>query len=223
MNGVALGPALSQTDPALRPFDIDDCWVVAGMQACRGVGADITGLTIPQYRKAAGRPDNAHAPNPGGAADVARGASNLYPTLRVKLASTAWLTFRAAVVKQGKLAVLLVLSARLAPEHRYAFLGPHALTVRFVTTADGGRWYGVNPLQPKGSRPQVYTERELRDAAEAYPAGVQATLFAPPIVVPPPLPVPDETPYSQADLDDARASGYADGVQAAIDAAEALL
>lgn len=234
MTEIAFGGAFSQKDPALHPQDIDDCWVVEVLQAARTVGANVGGLTITDVRRAAGRPDDPHKSNPGGAADVLRAVKRLFPTLRVSQSSTNWSTFRAAVVKQGKVAELMVLSDKLAPDHQYGFRGPksfHAITVRFVATSSGGAWYGMNPLQPKGSRADRYGEAELKAAAEAYPAGVQAVLFAPalpPVPAPVPAPAPGPVPAPVPDpdpttVDDAYAQGKADGIAAAIDALEALL
>jgi hypothetical protein len=216
---VVLGPSLSQKDPALLPFDIDDCWVVAGLQSSRAVGASIAGVTIPVYRKAAGRPDNPNVSNPGGASDVQRGAKTLWPTLRVDISSRVWLTVRAAMVKLKRVVVLLVDSSKLAPEHQYGFRGFHAITCRAV----GDQFYCINPLQPKGTSAQRYSESELRAAAEAYPQGVQAVMFAPALAPVPPIPPADPTPFSQDDLNDAREEGRVAGVQSVIDAAEALI
>ena len=192
------------------------------LQAARSVGADITGIDIPTFRKAAGRPDDKNKANPGGAADVLRGATKLWPKLRITISSTVWLTFRAALVKRGEVAAYMVLSDKLAPDHQYGFAGPksfHAITVRYVA----GTFYGINPLQPKDTKAQRYTEAELKAAGEAYPAGIQAALFRPALVIPPPLPVPDPTPFSQDDLDAATEEGRIAGIQSVIDAAEGLL
>ena len=219
---IEFGPSLWQKDPLLIPKDIDDCWVVAALQVARAVGAAIAGITIPVFRKAANRPDNPQVSNPGGAADVIRGLNKLWPKLRVSQSSRVWVTYRASLVKQGKVSILMVLSDKLTTEHQYGFKGPkswHAISVRYVA----GTFYGVNPLQPKGTKADRYSESELKAAAEAYPNGVQAVLVLPALApVPPTLPA-DPTPFSQDDLDDAEEEGRINGIQEAIDALEKLI
>jgi hypothetical protein len=198
--------------------------VVAALQAGRGVGADIAGLTIQDFRRAAGRPDNAHAVNPGGADDFISGARTLWPRLAVKATAVHWAAARGQMARPDTLAVLMVRSAELAPAHRYGFAGFHALTVRLL----GAQWWAVNPLQPKGSIARRYSEAELHAAAAAYPAGVQAVIFRPaaPVIVapiPPPAPAPDPSPFTQSDLDAAHEAGRVAGIGSAIAAAEGLL
>lgn len=235
MTEVKLGLSLSQMDPALHPgiHDIDDCWAIAGMQAARAVGASLTGVDIPKYRKAAGRPDDPHKTNPGGAADVLRGAHNLWPKLRISLSSTSFDTLWAALVKQGKVAVFLIDSSKLPEDIRYGFNGLHAICGRVVVTTSAETCYEVNPLQPKSTRAHKISKAALKRTLEGYPNAVQAILFAP-APPPPPKPVPpggptptppivDPTPYDQADLDEAHEKGRVDGLQAAIEAIETLI
>lgn len=229
---VALGLSLSQKDPALHPGrnDIDDCWVVAALQSGRAVGADIKGIDIPKFRKAAGRPDDPGKTNPGGAADVLRGANVLWPKLRIKLSSTKFDTFWASL-RQGWVAVILIDSSKLPADIRYGFNGLHAATARLVITGgDNETCYEINPLQPKGTRAKTISKATLKAALMGYPRAVQAVLFAPaPVPAPkPPEPGPtppivDPTPYSQEDLDDAREAGRIAGVQSVIEEAEKLI
>jgi hypothetical protein len=243
MTVVALGKSLSQKDPALKPGvnDIDDCWVVAGIQASRAVGANIKGVDIPKFRKAAGRPDNPNASNPGGSADVLRGAHTLFPKLRIKVSSTNFDTFWAGL-KQGAVAVALVNSGKLPVAHQYGFKGYHAITVRLAVSSTAEKLYEINPLQPKGTSAKQLTKADLKAAMLAYPRATQAVMFnpapavAPPVTPPvtppttpptePPVvtpPIVDPTPYSQDDLDDAHEAGRLAGVQSVIDAAEELI
>lgn len=187
--------------------DVDDCWVVASIQAYRAVvpGGGTPGKpTILTFRTAANVPDK---PGPTGSDrdHILRAVTRLGWNVIATASSPQFDTFMASL-RQGKTASVAVDSGMLPPALQYSFRGKHQISVDI--DAAGQLWV-VNPLQPKGTAPQKISAAALQVAVLGFAADhrVQAVLFAPPAVIPapgtPPPPPPDPTPFSQDDLDEA--------------------
>lgn len=154
--------------------DVDDCWCLAGLQAGHAVAPWLPLVGVPAYRRAAGKPDDPTAPNPGDERDIARGLAGLYPSLvTVTLTGVSWSAFLEAVKPRGVAAILFragALPARL--QHGYA--GPHAAAVENV---DGRDWLIDDPLARPHSKPQPIRQPELRAAVEALRPKVYAVVM----------------------------------------------
>ena len=154
--------------------DVDDCWVVATIQCARSCASWIEKPTIPEFRAAAGDPDDGVSDG-GTLTEVMRGVSRMWPKLPVTEARAwSWTRF-AALMKDGpRAASLAIVSSALPSTYRYGFDGLHQVSVFF----EEGFWYIVNPLQPEGSSPRRIEEYAVRNAATAYGNGyVFAAVF----------------------------------------------
>lgn len=157
--------------------DIDDCWVVATIWAIRNKTHQSQNLpNCKTYRAAAGDPDDGY--KDGGTIDEITQANNrLYPNVAdIKYTKQyGWAGF-VGYLNKGYTASLAVRSAYLPRAQRYGFLGTHQIAVY----KSAGKFYIMNPLQPKGSAPTVISETALKTATYKFANGwVMASLIPP--------------------------------------------
>jgi hypothetical protein len=157
--------------------DIDDCWVVATIWAVRRATHQSGNLpNCKVYRAAAGDPDDGN--KDGGTLDEITQANNrLYPHVGdVRYAKQYGWAGLEAWLNKGYTASLAVRSSYLPRALRYGFLGTHQIAV----FKRAGRFYIMNPLQPKGSAPTAISESALKTATYKFANGwVMASLIPP--------------------------------------------
>lgn len=152
--------------------DVDDCWVIAGLQAIHASAPWLRDVGVKPFREAAGKPDVPGVPNGGTEDDIAAGLRKLYPSIPVEVASgMPWDRFVAAC-KAGQPAALLGLSGALPAVYRFGFAGVHAVTVAWE-----GEWLLANPLAPPHSHPLPIEQHAIRDYSEGYKPNVHAVLM----------------------------------------------
>lgn len=153
--------------------DVDDCWVLACLQAVHAVAPwlDLPGVKV--FRNAAGVPDQ---DGPTGATEVemARGIRALWPNLPiVEMNGIAWADF-GLLAKPHGVAALIFRAGALPARLRYGFTGIHAAAVLHVDAKD---WLIADPLADPHAKPQTIGQPELRDAVEGYKANVHGVLM----------------------------------------------
>ena len=155
--------------------DVDDCWVVATVWAATVADPNAPRPTIPEFRAAAGNPDDP-GPDGGTLPQVIRGAAASWSYLTIaKYQSTDWGAF-ARRLADGWTASLAVIAAELPPNLRFGFSGAHQVGV----VVRDGTWLVANPLAPQGSAPIPCPLDMLRQAARRFGGGyVFAALFKP--------------------------------------------
>ncbi len=155
--------------------DVDDCWVVATVWAALAADPDATRPTVPEFRVAAHVPDRP-GPTGGTLDDIIRGASAIWPGLRIsRHDSTEWEPFM-RFLRAGWSASLAVLSSSLPTTLQFGFRGAHQVGVVW----HAGQLRLANPLARNGSAPAWIDETALRTAARALGRGwIRAALFAP--------------------------------------------
>lgn len=189
-----LGPALNQkVYPGAG--DVDDCWVVATIQAKGGISPNVPGKpSITTFRNLAGVPDKPGSTG-GTRRDVYNGAHACWekdPTFAIPYAPIKW-EDTLVLLKLGATLSVAVRSGDLPPEYRYGFDGLHQVSLDW---ADGKLWI-VNPLQPEGSPPKQITGAAVAKAAYSFyhDNKLWGVMFVPaPKPVPPPPPVPPLDP-----------------------------
>lgn len=148
--------------------DIDDCWVLSALQAVQAVAPWEPLLTVPEFRRYAGDPDDGNADG-GNVDDIIRGIRAAFPALAPHCTplrgSWAWDRVLDAI-KSGRPASVCVVSAKL-PD-RYGFAGLHQVTY-FHEPGVGLRV--ANPLARDRSEPTRIGTQAARDAALAYGGG----------------------------------------------------
>jgi hypothetical protein len=153
--------------------DIDDCWVVATVQAALGANPGAHKPNATEFRKHAGDPDDQHKTDGGSFKEILNGARGTWPKMEiVPLRGVSFSKFSARV-KKGGAASLAVDSGDLPSRMRFGFMDPHQVAVEF----DGG-WKLANPLAKQDSAPVPITEAELRKAIDGFDShGVFAVFF----------------------------------------------
>lgn len=160
--------------------DIDDCWVVSSIQAVLAHWPSLRKPTIPEFRAAAGDPDDGVSDG-GNITEIINGITGLWaePELLV-LRGVSWDTF-AAEMQVHKIATVAVVSGSLPPADQYGFTGLHQVTIELV----GDDWYISNPLAADGSAPRLIGAASLRQALYDYGGGkVFAVIIEDPEVQP---------------------------------------
>lgn len=175
--------------------DVDDCAVIGTFWASRAAGYRGSLPTVPEFRLAAGNPDD-----PG----VADGLTNAQVWAGVRgtalrhLSPVRWdangqgsdWAGLMALIRLGYVASLAVLSSKLPANLRFGFDGWHRVGIAW----DDGRLYLANPLAPQGSAPLPIGEGALQAAAMPFGGSPEAVLFPTLTEVPDVLPVTDPTP-----------------------------
>jgi len=141
--------------------DVDDCWVVATIWACRYQTHQSRNLpTVPEFRAAAGNPDDPRRADGGNHNQINRAVDRLWPTVPNKhYAARDWPTF-AALIKAGASASVAASGRALPVNARFGFNGPHQIAIVYR----GGDFYVMNPLQKNGAAPIRITESALKRA-----------------------------------------------------------
>lgn len=193
--------------------DIDDCWVVADIQALNSVAPWLELVSVPAYRAAAGNPDVQGEADGGQLRDSVRAVRALWPeygaTTRAR-PQVPWSQLLESM-NEGRPISLSVVSGELPAELRFGFQGYHRIA---MLRTPGGRHLFANPLAPIYSRWIEVDQADIRPAALAYgeaKAGKAVAygvtfptlaetiaIYAPATATPPP---DDGTPFDQADLD----------------------
>jgi hypothetical protein len=217
--------------------DVDDCWAVSGIQCVNVTAPWLRLVSIPAFRRAAGKPDTTGADG-GQPEDIKRGVESLFPAwyrdetrLRIRR-QESWeslVTWAQERPEGHRPLSIAVVSAKLPTRIQFGFLKLHQLSL--VVKGDG-TWLVANPLAPVYSRWERINPAELRPAVMAYgrartgqggawfvafPSDEQmAPLYAA---------FDDTTPFDQEDVDQLTAAIAAerDELAGRIDAAQDVL
>lgn len=167
-----LGALNQKIYPGAR--DVDDCWVVATIWACRYQTHQQGNLpTVPEFRVAAGNPDDPFRPDGGNHFQIDRASDTLWPTVKnLHFASRDWATFT-AYLKRGGSASVATKSSLLPSILRFGFYGPHQISV----VHRDGHFKAMNPLAPKGSPLITISEADLKRAVLGLNGWVLAVIF----------------------------------------------
>lgn len=202
--------------------DADDCWVLSGGVQCVNATAPWLRLvSVPVFRKAAGRPDVQGRADGGQLDDIKRGVETLWPAwyrdetrLRVRKQVT-WESLRewAEGRPEGHRPLsIAVVSAKLPPRLQFGFTGPASYHQLSLVVKSDGRWLVANPLAPVYSRWVEVNPAELRPAVMAYgrartgQGGAWFVAFPSDELMAPLFAAYDDpTPFDQDDLDQATA------------------
>lgn len=153
--------------------DVDDCWVVATVQAKEEATDATDRPTVTEFRASALDPDDGQRDG-GTLTEVIRGAQATWPNVTVVELRAYPYDLFLVKLQAGGAASLAVNSRYLPSRMRYGFLGLHQVAVGFR----GGKYYLANPLAPQGSEWQEITVAELRLATSEYSnVGVYAAYF----------------------------------------------
>lgn len=154
--------------------DIDDCVPVATIQAYAAEPDHRPLPDVPTFRRAAGVPDKP-GPTPMTVTQAGVAVHKLWPELRITAARFTWPNFGHAMEGGRRPAMVTLLSGALPAPLQYGFKGGHAVCVFF----QDGKWWIVNPLQPKGTAPREISGHDLHVAAGALAGGgdVDAIVF----------------------------------------------
>lgn len=148
--------------------DVDDCWVVSGIQAANVIAPWLALVSVTAFRAAAGDPDDGVSDG-GNPDDIYNGAVGCWPALRPytsKLKGASW-TSAKSKYDQGRPISLCVVASGLPVRLQYGFTGAHQVTI----VLNSGQNRFANPLAPAQTRWDVLSATELaavRDAALAY-------------------------------------------------------
>lgn len=206
--------------------DIDDCWVVADLQALNAVAPWLELVSVPLYRDAAGRPDVQGQPDGGQLAHTVRAVRELWPAYGARVVARSGVSWTTILEKlnDGRPVSLSIVNGELPARLQHGYTGPTSFHRVCIARTPGDRTLIANPLADAYDRWQECDPDVLRTAAYAYgqakvgrkvaygvtfPTLDEAlAVYHPDTVVPP---GPDPTPYDQGDLNLA----YGAGVDAA--------
>jgi len=175
--------------------DIDDCWVVATIQAVSACAPWLRQPGTRAFRAAAENPDKPGFSG-GNLNQIIRASQTIWPTLPVTEArGWGWQRFKDAL-RKGRPAEVSINSAKLPVKLRFGYTGLHGVALVYR----GGILYLANPLARPHSRWIPVTWAEMHDAVMNYGGGsVFAALYPTaadafkthPLYVPPPETDPD--------------------------------
>lgn len=157
--------------------DVDDCWVVATIHAARrSLGAQMLMPTVPEFRAAAGNPDDPNASDGGTLTQIMEAVPKLWPQLGVRRYGSRDTADFESYLRHGWTASLAVLSSGLPLSMQHGFKGSHQVSVFYV---DGAYWL-MNPLQRSGDAPHRIEFDQIIQAARQFGLGyILAALFPP--------------------------------------------
>lgn len=207
--------------------DVDDCWVVSGIQAVNVTAPWLRLVSVPAFRRAAGEPDVQGEANGGQLRDIRRGIRTLFPDyadLWDNAYGVTWDAFVAHALEHRPLSVA-VRSSKLPTRLQFGFGGYHQIT---IAVKGDGTWLVANPLAEPYARWITVNPVELKPAVMAYgraQAGASGAWY---VVGPTDAEaleryhaIDDTTPFDQEDVDALTAAIAAerDALQGRIDRA----
>lgn len=146
--------------------DVDDCWVVATIQAALATAPWAPKPTITEFRAAAGDPDD-NKTDGGSPDEVHKGANTIYAVLKPQQIK-AW-TFSNTLAELKKLRPLSAMVDSSKLPVNYGFKGMHQVV--FFHEPNVGL-YVANPLAPNGSAPIRIATAAAQAALEGYGNGL---------------------------------------------------
>lgn len=157
---MSLYGVINQKTGVIGELDIDDCAPTATIWAARDADHCSRRPTIPEFRKAAGNPDDPYRADGLTNAQLADAVPKIWPLADfMRVDTQSWTAFR-GYLDRGDSISIAVNSAHLPSNLRFGFYANHRVGVRKV----GGTIYMANPLAPNGSRPIAISESALRYA-----------------------------------------------------------
>ncbi len=157
--------------------DVDDCWVLASLQAVHAVAPWLKLPGVKRFREEANKPDSPNRMDPGDEHDMARALTRLYPDLAIEVVDGGGFEEFADKVRSGRPAALIVGSRELPENLQFGFKDIHAITVAFD---DELGFVVANPLGRPHSKPISISRGELRAAVEGFKPNVHAVLMPSP-------------------------------------------
>lgn len=152
--------------------DVDDCWVVATIQAMHAFDPERRLPDVTEFRAAAADADDGRSDG-GSLSEIILACSTLWPDIHADIArAMPWATF-STLMKQRPRAASIAVNSRYLPRN-YNFFGMHQVCL-FV---QDGVWRIANPLAPNGSLPATISEADLKSAVLHYSAdGAYGVIF----------------------------------------------
>lgn len=155
--------------------DIDDCWVLASLQAVHTVAPWLKLPGVKFFREKANKPDVQGQLDVGDEHDMARGLEALYPTLEIEVVDGMPFSQFADLVKSGRPAALVVKAGDLPAAMQTTYKGIHAITVAFDDEKQ--EWLVADPLARAHSKPVPIARADLRKAVKGFKPNIHAVLM----------------------------------------------
>ena len=155
--------------------DVDDCWVLASLQAVHTVAPWLKLPGVKVFREKAEVPDTPGQLDVGDEHDMKRGLDALYPNLGVELVDG--MSFQEFVerVRSGRPAAVVVKAGDLPAALQFGYEGIHAITVAFDD--ETGNLLIADPLAKPHSKPVPIPQPALRRAIEGFKPKVHGVLM----------------------------------------------
>lgn len=203
--------------------DIDDCAVVATIQAVNVTSPWLKLVGTTAFRRAAGNPDDPNAPDGLTEAQVVAGIIGCWPVLRghlTRMRGESWTNF-VRIAEAGHPITVAIDSSKLPEPLRFGFTGRHRVALAYRN----GQLLYANPLARVYSRWLRIDWDDVRAAVMSFGTIMTGNRGAWAVALPTDLEAlallrdwTDDTPYDESDLDAATAE-----LQARIDAAKEAL
>ena len=155
--------------------DVDDCWVLASLQAVHTVAPWLKLPGVRVFREKAGVPDVAGQLDVGDEEDMKRGLDALYPTLGHELVQGMPFQDFVEKLRSGRPAAVIIKAGDLPAALQHVYQGIHAVTVAFDD--ETGEILMADPLAKAHSKPVPITQPALRKAIEGFRPNVHAVLM----------------------------------------------
>jgi hypothetical protein len=155
--------------------DVDDCWVLASLQAVHTVAPWLKLPGVKVFRDKAGVPDTPGQLDVGDEVDMKRGLDALYPTLGVRLVDGMPFQDFVELVRSGRPAAVVIKAGDFPASLQFGYEGIHAVTVAFDD--ETGNLLIADPLAKPHSKPVPISQPALRTAIEGFKPNVHAVLM----------------------------------------------
>lgn len=157
---MSLYPVINQVSGVIGEGDVDDCAPTATIWAARAADPCARRPTIPEFRRAAGNPDDPNRPDGLTNGQLAQAVPIIWPLAdSMRLDTKSWTAFM-SYLNDGQVLSVAVNSAHLPSNLRFGFYGNHRVGIEKHL----GTIYCANPLAPNGSRPIAISEAGLKYA-----------------------------------------------------------
>jgi hypothetical protein len=155
--------------------DVDDCWVLASLQAVHTVAPWLKLPGVKVFREKANVPDVQGQLDVGDEHDMARGLAGLYPNLPIEVADGMPFPEFVEQVRSGRPAAVVIRAGDLPQELQHVYQGIHAVTVAFDD--ESGDLLIADPLAKPHSKPVPIAQPALRAAIKGFQPDVHAVLM----------------------------------------------
>lgn len=155
--------------------DVDDCWVLASLQAVHTVAPWLKLPGVKVFRDRAGVLDVPGQLDVGDEHDMKRGLDALYPTLGLEILDGMPFSEFVGKLRSGRPAAVIIKAGDLPDELQTTYKGIHAVTVAFDD--ETGAILMADPLARAHSKPVPIAQPALKNAIEGFKPNVHAVLM----------------------------------------------